>query len=91
MLEDEAELARRLGVNIETYPKDVTFSKTTGRFSINWVAHSYRKDDLLRWGLLAPPNDERKRKKLDDWLAKYPDDVERMKKRLEEEGFELEN
>ncbi|MHA1965281.1 MAG: hypothetical protein ACW97G_11925 [Candidatus Thorarchaeota archaeon] len=33
--------------------------------------------------------DERKRKKLDDWIAKHVDDVERMKKQLNEEGYDL--
>jgi hypothetical protein len=91
LLDDEADLARTLGIKVETYPKDITYSKTTERFSINWAAYAYRKKDKLRWGLLAPPNDERKRKKLDVWFAKHSDDVEQMKKQLESEGFELEH
>ncbi|MHA2383788.1 MAG: hypothetical protein ACXACT_14530 [Candidatus Thorarchaeota archaeon] len=90
LIMDEADLARSLGIHVDTYPKDITYSKTTGRFSVNWAAYSFRKKDKLRWGLLAPPNDERKKKKLDNWFAKHTDDVEQMRKQLESEGFELE-
>ncbi len=89
LIMDEVELSRSLGINVETYPKDVTYSKTTGRFSVNWAAYAYRKKDILRWGLLAPPNDERKKKKLEDYFAEHSDDVEQTKSQLESEGFDL--
>jgi hypothetical protein len=90
LIMDEADLARSLGIHVDTYPKDITYSKTTGRFSVNWAAYSFRNKDILRWGLLSPPNDERKRQKLDDWLAKHKKEAARMRKQLESEGFKLE-
>jgi len=35
------------------------------------------------WGLLAPPNDYRKRKKLLDWMYRHEDKVEKARKKLD--------
>jgi len=42
------------------------------------------------WGLLAPPNDYRKRKKLLDWMYRHEDKVEKARKKLDNSQTEIE-
>ncbi len=87
LIDDEAALAQRVGIGMHIYPEYITIYEETGRISLKWVAKAKGKDDAIRWGLLAPPNDPRKCKKVQKWLAERPDEVERIRAQLQKEGL----
>ncbi|TET07324.1 MAG: hypothetical protein E3J86_13555 [Candidatus Thorarchaeota archaeon] len=82
LLDDEVSLANKLGIEIHVYPEYITLYNETGRISLKWVATTERKDDSIRWALIAPPNDPRKNMMVQEWLILIPDDVARIKKQL---------
>lgn len=86
LLDDEATLAKQLGIEIHIYAENITMYEGTGRISLKWVAKTKSNDDAIRWALLAPPNDPRKSDKVKSWLAERPDDVERVRRQLQKEG-----
>ncbi len=86
LLDDEATLAKQLGIEIHIYAENITLYEGTGRISLKWVAKTKSKDDAIRWALLAPPNDPKKSDKVKSWLAERPDDVERVRRQLQKEG-----
>ncbi len=87
LLDDEVHLATKLGIVIVTYPEYITLYPDTNRVSLKWVAKTKNKDDAIRWALIAPPNDQRKNRRVQKWLAKIPDDVERVQSILRSEGM----
>jgi len=68
LIDDEAHLARKLGVNMRVYPECITIYEKTGRVSIKWVATTRRKTDTINLFLIAPPNDIRKNAIVQDWI-----------------------
>ncbi len=78
LLDDEVSLATGLGITIEVYPECITIYTKTGRVSLKWIAKTKRKEDAIRWALIALPNDERKRERVRKWLALVAKDVERI-------------
>jgi hypothetical protein len=82
LLDDEASLARKLGIDIQVIPEHITLYKESGRISLKWMATTKRKDDAIMWALIAPPNDARKKGIVEEWLSLIPNDVERIKNRI---------
>ena len=89
LLNDEAEMAERLGVNVYRGLQDIVYSKITGRVSICWSANVTGDDGNMRFALLCPPNDIMNNAKVSDWLSHYPDKVNKVKVQLAKEGFRL--
>ncbi len=87
LLDDEADIARKLGIEMRVYPECITLYEDTGRVSIKWVATTQGVENATKWYLLAPPNDVRKKRIVSKWMAKRPNDVERVKKQLEQGGL----
>ena len=71
LLEDEARMIRRLGINIETAPRTIRYHRKTGKVSVGWIGRTKTPEDVLKWASLCPPNDVRKRAKVLCFLKSY--------------------
>jgi hypothetical protein len=69
LIMDEANLARSLGMKIDVHADQITIFTDTGRTSVKWTAATTGYASGIRWALMAPPNHERKRNAVVDWLA----------------------
>ncbi|MHA2066820.1 MAG: hypothetical protein ACXABY_20815, partial [Candidatus Thorarchaeota archaeon] len=83
LLMDEKKLMKMNGIDAKDYFEGVRFSEATGRVSAGWTVRSAKKLDVALLGLLAPPNDRKKRSKLLRWMKKNPDIVKKAKLLLE--------
>jgi hypothetical protein len=59
--------------------------------SVRWQVRVSTENDVALWGLLASPNDYRKRKKLVDWMKRHERKVEKARSKLEYSQSEIEN
>jgi hypothetical protein len=84
LIDDEANLARNLGIDMRVYPESITLYEGTGRISIKWVAKTKDADNAIKWALIAPPNDVRKDGIVKDWLAQRQVAVERVRAQLKD-------
>lgn len=82
LLDDEAALAKELGIKILVYPESISLYERTKRISLKWVAKTKSKVDTIKWALLAPINALRKKRKVEFWLAGRPEEVARVRKDL---------
>ncbi|RLI53421.1 MAG: hypothetical protein DRP09_15755 [Candidatus Thorarchaeota archaeon] len=87
LLDDEANLARNLGIRMRVYPESITLYEGTGRISIKWVATTRDLDNTIKWFLIVPPDDVKKYEHARRWMAKRVDDVERVKKQIESDDL----
>ena len=69
LIDDEAYLAKKLGVNMRVYPECITLYEKTGRVSIKWVATTRKICDTINLFLIAPPNDIRKNAIVHYWIT----------------------
>jgi len=69
LIDDEAGLAEKLGVRMRVYPECTTLYEKTGRVSIKWVATTQGIRNAIKLFMIAPPNDIRKNKIVQDWIA----------------------
>ncbi|MDF1537437.1 MAG: hypothetical protein P1Q69_00835 [Candidatus Thorarchaeota archaeon] len=86
---DEKEIAERADIKVNEVPREVRYYPKTGKVTVAWVARTASVDDTIRWALLCPPNDVRKKFKVEKFLEKRKDAVERIMNELKSEGFEL--
>ncbi|MCK4567025.1 MAG: hypothetical protein KAU48_06925, partial [Candidatus Thorarchaeota archaeon] len=87
LLDDEKSLANKLGIEIHAFPEYITMYADTGRISLKWVAKTKHKEDAILWALIALPNDPRKSELVRRWFSLIPEDVERIKKQLRNDGY----
>jgi len=87
LIDDESDLAEKLGIKMRVYPENITLYEGTGRISIKWVAKTKDTDNAIRWWLLTPPNDVRKNGIAKNWFLKKPSAVQRVQRQLEDEGL----
>ncbi len=71
LLLDEVGLTKSLGMKMSLHPDMITLFTETGRVSVKWTASTKGHASGIRWALMVPPNHERKRKAVADWLAKH--------------------
>jgi hypothetical protein len=88
LLDDEAELPKRFGIEMEIQPRFVRFYENSGRVSVYWEAKTASWKDAFRWGIIAPPNDERKRSVIRSWFERRPNDLDVICKELRSEGHD---
>jgi len=69
LIDDEADLAQKLGVNMRVYPECITIYEKTNRISIKWVTTTRRKRDTINLFRIAPPNDIRKNRIVLEWIS----------------------
>ena len=64
----EKEIAESLGIRINLSPTSVKYFPRSGRVSVKNTATTETREDTIRWGKNYPPNDERKRRQVEEWL-----------------------
>jgi phosphopantetheinyl transferase (holo-ACP synthase) len=74
LLVDEFKLILSLGLHCPNpRPQHVVWYNKTDRVSSSWALTLSENTSMERWGIIAPPNDGIKRKKLVDWMNQNPD------------------
>lgn len=68
LVEDEKKIAESLGIRISSSTTMVRYYPKSDRVSVRNLASTAIKDDAIRWGTICPPNDERKRNEVENWL-----------------------
>ncbi|MHA1956853.1 MAG: hypothetical protein ACW968_07985 [Candidatus Thorarchaeota archaeon] len=82
-LDDEVFLCESIGIMMrEPEPSLISMSEATDRISVKWQTRTVSREDVAMWGIVAPPNDVRKRKILKDWMQRNDAVVEIVKKKL---------
>ena len=89
LIQDEVTIAKNLGIEVNLCPVCVTYYERTGKVSVSWRASTDGLDNILRWALLCPPNDTRKRKRVREWLLSRPKDMERVREEVIRKGIEI--
>jgi len=90
LLDDEVHrIIEPLGIHMRVGPIKVQYFKGTGRVSVVSEAHTLKKEDALRWSLIAPPNHPRKMKAVVGFVQKHPEDVREIKAQIEKEGLKV--
>jgi hypothetical protein len=79
LIEDEANLARRMTINVETNPKVIRYYPETDRVSVLWDATTVDCIDAEKWGIQFPPNDVKKRNMAKHWLLNRLESIEKTK------------
>jgi hypothetical protein len=74
LIEDERRIAESLDIKITLSPTSVKYFPKSNRVSIKYTARTTSKGDAIRWGEICPPNDERKRIKVESWLKEVFED-----------------
>lgn len=87
LIDDEASLAEKLGIEMRVYPECITLYEKTGRISIKWVATTCGAENTIKWYLIAPPHDVKKLGKVKEWMSLREEEVERIKGQLESDGM----
>jgi len=81
LLIDEKKLCKKLGIKTGDHLCYVRYYVRSGRVSAHWEAHTASQKDVEKWWKMAPPNDERKRARLDG----YFEDREKSDKESQDE------
>jgi len=55
----------------EQSPGEVRRSISSDRVSVKWDVRASSEDDVALWWILAPPNDKRKRGRLEGWMKRH--------------------
>jgi len=66
---DEQKLCRMMGIQTGCHLCYVRYYSRSGRVSAHWEAHTRSQKDVKVWWKMAPPNDERKRGRLDRFFS----------------------
>jgi hypothetical protein len=89
LLQDEIEyIIKPLGINMTPNPTYITFYKKSRRLSVEWIAKTSRKEDTIRWAILAPPNHPEKLMKVVKFLQEYKEKVKKVKREIIKDGLQ---
>ena len=89
-IEDEKYICEVNGIMIgEQSPGPIRYSEASKRVSVRWQVRVSSEDDVALWGLIASPNDYRKRKKLHDWMNRQKGKAEKARKKLKKSLDEI--
>lgn len=90
LLDDECKLIKRLGLICpQARFQEVTWLELTGRVSASWKLTVSDQISLVKWGIIALPNDERKRAALLSWMKSKPEKVKTAYDELRRDGYVL--
>ena len=73
LLKDEQRLCRKLGIKTGRHLCYVRVYRKSGRVSAHWEAHTSSQQDVEHWWRIAPPNDHKKRTRLDEYFSHRED------------------
>jgi hypothetical protein len=74
LIEDEKKSAECLGIKVRISASSARYYPTSERVSVRHFVNTATKDDAIKWGSICPPNDERKRNEVENWLRKLAED-----------------
>ena len=76
LLLDEKKLCKKLGIDSGHHLCYVRYYVRSGRVSTHWEAHTRSQKDVEKWWKIAPPNDVKKRARIDSYFReKRKDEV----------------
>ena len=87
MVSEMQMLRERLGIMTRPYLIAITSYEGTGRLSSLWHAQTRSNMDAIRAAILTTPDDVRKKKAIEEWLRNRGNEVQVVRKKLEEEGL----
>ncbi|MDF1541111.1 MAG: hypothetical protein P1Q69_19595, partial [Candidatus Thorarchaeota archaeon] len=85
LLDDELDIAGYFGIGMTPFLTSVNYYERTGRVTVSWKAETNSVEDATRWGLIATPNDTRKRAIMKKALSVRDDLVSRLKDEISPE------
>jgi hypothetical protein len=89
-IEDENQLCENNGIlTSEQSPGPIRYSIASNRVSVRWQTKAASEDDVALWGIIAPPNDKRKRENLEGWMKRHASKVEAAQKKLDHSTQEI--
>ena len=92
MIDDEANMATDLGMDIDLRPRRVTFYKKSERVSIQWEAKTADIHSTIQWGIDCNIDHKEKSEKLQRIVSKQSsEDIELVRKRNRSKGRIIEN
>ena len=89
LIEYEAQIVTILGVKVAKKPVSVFYQKRTGAVTVAWVVRTANKIEALRLGMIAPPNDVRKRRVIQKSILDNPDTVDKILAEYAERGIKV--
>ena len=82
-IEDERHIASLNGImTSEQTPGEIRRSLSSDRVSAKWQVRTANERDAILWGIIAPPNDRKKKKRVADWIRQHPAKVKKVQDRL---------
>ncbi len=90
ILDDCVRMAQSFGVEMEAKANTIRYFKKSKKVSVAWVARTINSYEMVKLGILAPPNDVRKRKIVRDSLRKRSKMVKKAMRELAEKGMRVE-
>lgn len=88
LIRGESAIAKKFGIQTRVVPEIISFYEKTGRVSVKWRAVTVGIKNTVRWGILCPPNDTKKKERMRAILQKRQDVVEEVCKDLNEHGLD---
>jgi hypothetical protein len=82
-IEDERHIAGLNGImTSEQTPGEIRRSLSSDRVSAKWQVKTANERDAILWGVIATPNDRKKKKRVTDWMRRHPAKVKKVQDRL---------
>ena len=89
-IEDEKHLCSSNGImTSEQCPGPITRYLSSDRVSVKWTAKAASENDVALWGILASPNDEQKKQRLNRWMERHESKVQSAHQKLEHSRSEI--
>ncbi|MHA1881422.1 MAG: hypothetical protein ACTSUO_00045 [Candidatus Thorarchaeota archaeon] len=85
LLVNGVELLHRIGVHATRRFQHISYLSDSSRVSVSWRGRIQRKEDVMRTALLMPPDDIRKRAKVEEWISLNQE----LRRRIESELKQL--
>jgi len=60
LIQDEAKMAERLGIDVSVNPRKIRYYPETGRISVYWECQTSGVKAAKKFAIICPPNDEKK-------------------------------
>lgn len=89
-IEDEKHLCSSNGImTSEQCPGQITRYLSSNRVSVKWTSKAASENDVALWGILASPNDEQKKQRLNGWMKRHKLKVQSAQQKLERSRSEI--
>ena len=85
LIEDEARMAERLGIEVSVNPRKIRYSPRTGRVSVYYECQTSGVEAAEKFAIICPPNDVRKRTQVKNWIRQR--NLDSTIKEIEKQGI----